>query len=50
MKKWLKEKAEPLFIPDKNHILTKREKRHRWLMSLENLLHLTLRKKHFRLF
>ena len=50
MKKWLKEKAEPFFIPDKSHILSGREKRHRWLMSLENLLKLNLRKKHFRIF
>ena len=50
MKKWLKEKAEPFFNPDKSHILSGREKRHRWLMSLENLLKLNLRKKHFRIF
>jgi glycosyltransferase involved in cell wall biosynthesis len=50
MKKWLKEKAEPTFNPDKNHILSEREKKHRWLMSLENIFKLNLRKKHFRIF
>jgi len=49
MNKWLKEKAEPFFNPDKNHLLTKREKKHRWLMLLEKWLNKDLTNKHFRL-
>jgi hypothetical protein len=49
MNKWLKEKAEPYFNPDKNHSLTKREKKHRWLMLLEKWLNKDLTNKHFRL-
>ena len=49
MNKWLKEKAEPFFNPDKNHSLTKREKKHRWLMLLEKWLNKDLTNKHFRL-
>ncbi len=46
---WLAENAENTFQVDPNYRLSKREKRHRWLMKLENLLGRDLTKKHFKL-
>ena len=50
MKKWLRDKAEPFFFPDVKHKLTRREKKHRWLIILENFLGKDLTKKHFKIF
>ena len=38
MAAWLAENAEQHFEPDPRHVLTRRERRHRWLMKLEQLL------------
>jgi hypothetical protein len=35
---WLAENAERHFEPDPDHVLTRRERRHRWLMRLERVL------------
>jgi len=35
---WLAENAEQQFEPSADHVLTRRERRHRWLMKLERLL------------
>jgi len=47
VKHWLKHEAEQHFTPNKNHELTKREKKHRWAMRIENLLGIKFNKKHF---
>ena len=47
-KSWLKNEAEKGFTPNPNHKLTKRERKHRWLMKLEKLFDFELSKKHFR--
>ena len=47
-KSWLKNEAEKGFTPNPNHKLTKRERKHRWLMKLEKLFDVELSKKHFR--
>ena len=46
---WLNNEAESQFSPDPQHVLTAREKKHRWSMKLERLLGLDLRHKHYRL-
>jgi glycosyltransferase involved in cell wall biosynthesis len=46
---WLDENAEHEFNADPAYRLSKREKKHRWLMKLENLLGRDLTKKHFTL-
>jgi len=48
MKSWLKEKAEQTFHPDPNYQITRREKRHRWLMFFEKFLNKDLTRKHFK--
>jgi glycosyltransferase involved in cell wall biosynthesis len=45
---WLKNEAEKHFSPDKNHQLTKREKKHRWVMGIERLFCIKFNKKHFK--
>ncbi|MDQ8020613.1 MAG: hypothetical protein REI94_02160 [Moraxellaceae bacterium] len=35
---WLAENAEPHFEPDPDHTLTRRERKHRWVMKAERLL------------
>jgi glycosyltransferase involved in cell wall biosynthesis len=47
VKNWLKNEAEQNFTPNKNHELTKREKKHRWALKIENWLGIKLNKKHF---
>jgi glycosyltransferase involved in cell wall biosynthesis len=42
-------KVEGIFQADRNYRLSRREKRHRWMMKLEKLLHLELSKKHYKL-
>lgn len=49
VQKWLDENAESTFKADPNYKLSKREKRHRWMMRLERLLGRDLTKKHFTL-
>ena len=46
---WLESSAEKELHIDPNYQLTKREKRHRWLMKLENLFGLDFSRKHFKL-
>ena len=46
---WLKNGAEKRFIPDENHQLTRREKKHRWAMKLEHIFNCDLSKNHFKL-
>jgi hypothetical protein len=48
VKAWLSNEAQQEFIPDQNHKLTAREKKHRWAMKLEGLSGAELSKKHFR--
>jgi glycosyltransferase involved in cell wall biosynthesis len=48
LKDWLDHEAEQNFTPNKNHELTKREKRHRWVMKIERLLGIRFSKKHFK--
>jgi hypothetical protein len=45
---WLP-KAEGLFQPDPNHKLTAREKKHRWMLKLEQWFGFRFNKKHYRL-
>lgn len=47
IQKWLPE-AEGIFKPDPNHVLSKKEKRHRLKAKLEKLLGLDLSKKHYK--
>ena len=49
VEEWLQTHAEASFTPDPNHILTQREKKHRWSMQLERLLGLDLSRKHYKL-
>jgi hypothetical protein len=49
VKPWLESSAEKELHIDPNYQLTKREKRHRWLMKLENLFGLDFSRKHFKL-
>ena len=49
IKPWLESSAEKSFTIDPNYKLTKREKRHRWLMKLENAFGLDFSRKHFKL-
>jgi hypothetical protein len=49
MSRWLTEDAEWNFRPDPNHVPTRRERKHRYLMQLESWFGLELSKKHFRL-
>jgi hypothetical protein len=48
MQSWLP-KAEGLFEADPNHALSSREKKHRRMMSLEQMLGVQFNKKHYRL-
>ncbi len=49
IKNWLSTCAEKKFLPDPNHVLTKREKKHRWAMRIESLFGKKLfNKKHFK--
>jgi hypothetical protein len=49
IQEWLHNEAESQFSPDPQHVLTAREKKHRWSMKLERLLGLDLSHKHYRL-
>jgi hypothetical protein len=42
-------KAEGIFQADPNYRLSRRERKHRWMMKLERLFHLELSKKHYKL-
>ena len=44
---WILNKAQQEFIPNQNHILTGREKKHRWLMKIEKVFGIQFKKKHF---
>jgi hypothetical protein len=46
---WLEEYAVKSFEPDPNHKLTKREKKHRWMMKVERMFGLDLTHKHYTL-
>lgn len=47
MRDWL-QPADEVFQPDPNHRLTRRERKHRWMMAAERLLGVDLTKKHYR--
>lgn len=49
IKPWLESSAEKSFSIDPDYQLTKREKRHRWLMKLEKAFGLDFSRKHFKL-
>jgi glycosyltransferase involved in cell wall biosynthesis len=49
VKPWLETSAEKELRLDPNYQLTKREKRHRWLMALEKWFGLDFSRKHFKL-
>ena len=49
VKSWLESSAEKRFTIDPNYKLSKREKRHRWLMKLEKAFGLDFSRKHFKL-
>ncbi len=49
VKPWLESSAEKSFTINPNYKLTKREKRHRWLMKLEKAFGLDFSRKHFKL-
>jgi glycosyltransferase involved in cell wall biosynthesis len=49
VKPWLESSAEKSFTIDPDYKLTKREKRHRWLMKLEKTFGLDFSRKHFKL-
>ncbi len=46
---WLATEAETEFSPDPLHVLTRRERKHRWSMKLERLFGWDLSHKHYRL-
>lgn len=46
---WLATEAENQFSPDPAHVLTARERKHRWSMKLERLFGWDLSHKHYRL-
>jgi len=46
---WLRDEAEQHFAPDPAHVLTGRERKHRWSMRVERLLGVDLSRKHYRL-
>jgi hypothetical protein len=46
---WLANEAELSFTPSANHVLTKREKKHRLAMKLEKVFGLDLSHKHYKL-
>jgi hypothetical protein len=48
VKEWLP-KDDSLFEANPNHVLTKKEKKHRWMLKLERMFGLELSKKHFKL-
>jgi glycosyltransferase involved in cell wall biosynthesis len=48
VQEWLP-KDEGLFEANPNHKLTKKEKKHRWMLKLENMFGLELSKKHYKL-
>ena len=47
IQKWLSTSAEKEFLPNPNHVLTKREKKHRLAMKIESFLGIKFNKKHF---
>lgn len=49
VKPWLESSAEKSFTIDPDYKLTKREKRHRWLMKFEKAFGLDFSRKHFKL-
>jgi glycosyltransferase involved in cell wall biosynthesis len=49
VKPWLESSAEKNFTIDPDYQLSKREKRHRWLMKLEKAFGLDFSRKHFKL-
>lgn len=49
VQEWIAHHAEKEFEPNPNHRLTKKEKKHRWMMKVENLFGLELSKKHYQL-
>ena len=49
IKPWLESSAEKTFTMDPDYTLSKREKRHRWLMKLEKAFGLDFSRKHFKL-
>ena len=49
VKPWLESSAEKSFTINPDYKLTKREKRHRWLMKLEKMFGLDFSRKHFKL-
>lgn len=49
MQDWLNNEAEQDFLPDPDHTLTRRERKHRWMMKLEKQFGIELSKKHYKL-
>jgi hypothetical protein len=49
MTAWLDSEAEHHFAPNPDHVLTKRERKHRWSMVLERWFGWDLSRKHYRL-
>ena len=49
IKRWLANNAEKKFIPNPEHQLSKREKKHRWAKKLECMFNISLTKEHFKL-
>lgn len=49
MREWLATEAETHFTPDENHVLTRREKKHRLSMKIEAVTGWDLSRKHYRL-
>ena len=46
---WLSSHAEEKFIPDQNHRLSRRERKHRFATKIENTLGIDLSRKHYQL-
>lgn len=49
IREWLATEAETCFAPDLHHVLTRRERKHRWSMKLERLFGWDLSHKHYKL-
>jgi hypothetical protein len=49
MAQWLANEAELSFTPSADHVLTRREKKHRWAMKLEKTFGWDLSHKHYKL-
>jgi len=46
---WISRHTEKTYTPNRNHVLTRRERKHRWSMRIEKLFGIDLSRKHYKL-